>query len=173
MVTHNDLFGEQIPDAAPILPPGARHLPGYLDMAAQVDLALEIAAVVARAPFYVPTMPRWGTPLSVRMTNCGPLGWVTDKRGYRYQSTHPETGAPWPAMPAQLCALWDDVLGAELTTSQDAPGDRHIPAPQACLVNWYSEKAKMGLHVDSDEQDFAVPVVSVSLGQAGHSELVA
>jgi len=88
----------------------------------------------------------------VRMTNCGPLGWVTDKdRGYRYQPVHPETGNPWPPMPAQLLRLWDDVTG-------------HEAAPEACLVNYYSAEAKMGLHQDRDEKDFDAPIVSVSLG---------
>lgn len=88
------------------------------------------------------------------MTNCGDLGWVTDKeRGYRYQSNHPVTGKPWPEIPASLLALWEAVSG--------------YPAPpEACLVNFYSETAKMGMHQDRDEDDFSAPVVSVSLGDA-------
>lgn len=90
--------------------------------------------------------------MSVRMTNCGKLGWVTDKeRGYRYQATHPETGKPWPPIPAMLLALWHDVA------AYPAP-------PEACLVNYYAGNAKMGLHQDKDEEDFAAPVLSVSLG---------
>ena len=86
------------------------------------------------------------------MTNCGALGWVTDKeRGYRYQATHPVTGEPWPPIPEALLKLWREV--------SDYP-----QPPQACLVNFYSDSAKMGLHQDRDESDFSAPVVSVSLG---------
>ena len=134
------------------LPEGFRYLPDYLDRAAQEALVGEIRAVVADAPLYVPTMPRTGKPMSVRMTNCGALGWVTDKeRGYRYQATHPVTGRPWPPMPASLLNLWDMLA------------DYQRP-PEACLVNFYDESAKMGLHQDSDEADFNAPVLSVSLG---------
>lgn len=134
------------------LPEGFRYLPDYLDRAAQEALVGEIRAVVADAPLYVPTMPRTGKPMSVRMTNCGALGWVTDKqRGYRYQATHPVTGRPWPPMPASLLNLWD------MLADYERP-------PEACLVNFYDDTAKMGLHQDSDEADFAAPVLSVSLG---------
>lgn len=131
---------------------GIRHLPGRLDRPAQERLVDEIRAVVAEAPLYVPAMPGTGKPMSVRMTNCGSLGWVTDKeRGYRYQATHPVTGRPWPAIPAELLALWDELSG--------------YPAPpEACLVNFYSDDAKMGLHQDRDEIDLAAPVLSISLG---------
>ena len=81
-------------------PEGFRLLSGYLDRAAQGIMLEAVRTIVAEAPFYVATMPRSGKPLSVRMTNCGPLGWLTDKDGgYRYQSTHPATGKPWPPMP--------------------------------------------------------------------------
>jgi len=111
-------------------------------------------AAMEEAPLFTPTMPRSGKPMSVRMTNCGPLGWVTDKeRGYRYQATHPVTGKPWPAMPEALLDLWREVAG-------------YPAAPEACLVNYYSGDAKMGLHQDKDEEDFAAPVVSVSLGDS-------
>ena len=134
------------------LPEGFRYLPDYLDRAAQEALVAEIRAVVADAPLYVPTMPRTGKPMSVRMTNCGALGWVTDKqRGYRYQATHPVTGRPWPPMPASLLNLWDMLAD-------------YARSPEACLVNFYDDTAKMGLHQDSDEADFAAPVLSVSLG---------
>jgi DNA oxidative demethylase len=134
------------------LPSGVRHLPGYLDPAQQEALLAEIRAVVVDAPLYVPTMPRTGKPMSVRMTNCGVLGWVTDKeRGYRYQPTHPATGKPWPPIHERLLALWDAVSG-------------YPHPPEACLVNFYSDTAKMGQHQDRDERDFAAPVLSVSLG---------
>ena len=89
------------------------------------------------------------------MTNCGPLGWVTDKeRGYRYQATHPVTGKPWPPIPKMLHDLWQELA------------DYRFP-PEACLVNYYAGEAKMGLHQDKDEEDFAAPVLSVSLGDTG------
>ena len=137
---------------AQALPQGVRHIPDFLDRAAQEALLEDIRAVVQAAPLYVPTMPRTGKPMSVRMTNCGTLGWVTDKeRGYRYQPTHPATGQPWPPIPERLMELWRQVA------QYDAP-------PEACLVNFYEAGAKMGLHQDRDEQDLNAPVLSVSLG---------
>lgn len=134
------------------LPEGFRYLPDYLDRPAQAALVEDIRAVVGRAPLYVPTMPRTGKPMTVRMTNCGPLGWVTDKaRGYRYQETHPGTGRPWPEMPASLLNLWEKLA------------DYPLP-PEACLINFYDDTARMGMHQDSDEADFNAPVLSVSLG---------
>ena len=131
---------------------GFRHLPGYLDTPRQRELVDVIWAVVAAAPLYAPTMPRTGKPFSVRMTNCGPLGWVSDKAGgYRYQANHPVTNRPWPAMPRMLLDLWADVACYP------------VP-PEACLVNLYAPTAKMGSHRDEDEQDTVAPVVSISLG---------
>ena len=131
---------------------GLKFLPGKLGAEQQLALLAELRAVMEEAPLFTPTMPRSGKPMSVRMTNCGPLGWVTDKeRGYRYQATHPVTGKPWPAMPQALLDLWQDVAGYR------AP-------PEACLVNYYHGDARMGLHQDKDEEDFDAPVVSVSLG---------
>jgi alkylated DNA repair protein (DNA oxidative demethylase) len=130
------------------------YLPGKLGETEQVRLLGALRAVMAGAPLFTPTMPRSGRPMSVRMTNCGPLGWVTDKeRGYRYQPTHPVTGRPWPAMPQALLDLWADVA-------------RYSAPPEACLVNYYAGNAKMGLHQDKDEEDFGAPVLSVSLGDA-------
>jgi alkylated DNA repair protein (DNA oxidative demethylase) len=131
------------------------YYPQRLDPRAQSSLLSEIREIIAAAPLYTPTMPRSGNPMSVRMTNAGPLGWVTDKaRGYRYQATHPETGKPWPAIPQTLLDLW-----AELAD------DPHLP--EACLINYYAGAAKMGLHQDRDEEDFNAPVLSVSLGDTG------
>jgi alkylated DNA repair protein (DNA oxidative demethylase) len=129
-----------------------RHLPLALDAAAQAALRDAILEVLAVAPPFQPTMPRTGKPFSVQMSNCGPLGWVSDKAGgYRYQATHPDTGRPWPAMPEALLALWREVA--------------RCPAlPEACLINLYDGKAKMGAHQDRDEADFTAPVLSVSLG---------
>ncbi|PZM09816.1 alkylated DNA repair dioxygenase [Rhizobium tubonense] len=137
-----------------LLPNGIRHLPEYLDRPRQEALVETIRAIVAEAPLFVPAMPGTGKPMSVRMTNCGSLGWVTDKeRGYRYQEIHPVTGRPWPAIPDELLALWQDIAGYE-------------KPPEACLVNFYSDDAKMGLHQDRDEKDLGAPVLSISLGNA-------
>jgi alkylated DNA repair protein (DNA oxidative demethylase) len=135
-----------------VLPKGIRHIPGFLDRAKQEALVESIRAVVADAPLYIPAMPRTGKPMSVRMTNCGPLGWVTDKeRGYRYQPQHPVTGRPWPVMPDALLEIWHTVSGVS-------------KEPEACLVNFYADDARMGLHQDRDEKDLETPVVSISLG---------
>jgi alkylated DNA repair protein (DNA oxidative demethylase) len=137
-----------------VLMKGVRHLPERLDRAAQERLVEVIRAVVAEAPLFTPEMPGTGKPLSVRMTNCGPLGWVTDKQqGYRYQPFHPVTKKPWPPMPEELLALWEDLVG-------------HPKPPEACLVNFYTDDARMGLHQDKDETDLTAPVLSVSLGNA-------
>lgn len=136
------------------LPDGFRHLPGALDVAEQRALVEDIRAVVRAAPLYTPEMPRTGKPMSVRMTNCGTLGWVTDReRGYRYQPTHPVTGKPWPPIPQRLLALWRGVSEVAFE-------------PEACLVNFYDDTARMGLHQDRDEQALSAPVVSVSLGDS-------
>ncbi len=137
-----------------VLPRGVKHIPGFLDVEAQRALVEEIRAVVAAAPLYTPEMPRTGKPMSVRMTNCGALGWVTDRqRGYRYQAMHPVTGAPWPPIPQRLIEIWDAV-------------SNHPAPPEACLVNFYTDAAKMGLHQDRDEADLTAPVVSISLGDS-------
>jgi alkylated DNA repair protein (DNA oxidative demethylase) len=131
------------------------YFPGRLDRAAQARLLGDLREIIAEAPLFTPAMPRSGTPMSVCMTNCGPLGWVTDKeRGYRYQETHPVTGKRWPPMPQMLLNLWNEV-------------GRYPAPPEACLVNYYAGAAKMGLHQDKDEEDFSAPVVSVSLGDTG------
>lgn len=130
---------------------GLRYLPSYFDRAAQVALVATLEGALAEAPFYTPVMPRSGRPFTVRMTNLGRLGWVSDRAGYRYQPHHPETGKPWPAIPATVMELWRKVAD-------------YAHEPEACLVNYYREGAKMGLHRDEDEEDFAAPVVSISLG---------
>ncbi|RVU16224.1 alpha-ketoglutarate-dependent dioxygenase AlkB [Methylobacterium oryzihabitans] len=133
------------------LAPGLFHHPGYLDAGAQAALAADLAALLREAPPFVPRMPRTGAPFSVRMSNAGPLGWVSDRDGYRYQPAHPETGRPWPAMPAAVRRAWDDLSG-------------YPHPPEACLVNLYAPGTRMGLHQDRDERDLAAPVVSLSLG---------
>lgn len=133
-----------------MFPPGFRLLPEALDPAAQRALIAAVLAAVEDSPLYRPVTPG-GKPMSVMMTNLGPLGWVTDASGYRYEAAHPLTGKPWPPIPEALLDLW----------SQHA--DARVP-PDACLVNLYRGEAKMGLHQDRDEADFSLPVLSVSLG---------
>lgn len=138
-----------MPDAATF-----RYLPGYIDATGQRRLVEEIRAAVGAAPLFQPTMPRTGKAFSVRMSNCGPLGWVSDKDGgYRYQATHPVTGQPWPGMPLLLLELWRELTG-------------YPHPPEACLINYYAGGTKMGSHVDRDEADRAAPVLSVSLGDS-------
>lgn len=151
-----DASAAGVPEAASASapPPGFRLHPGFLDRAAQEALAAAVAEVIAAAPLFQPRMPKSGSPFSVRMTNCGPLGWVSDTAGYRYQPTHPVTGAPWPPIPEIALAAWRDLAG--------------YPAPpEACLINWYGAQAKMGLHQDRDEEEFGAPVLSLSLGDTG------
>ena len=131
--------------------PGCRLYPDWLARPAQEALSDSLRLLALQAPLFTPRMPKTGKPFSVRMTNCGPLGWVSDAAGYRYQPLHPETGAPWPPMPAALLAAWDSLSG-------------YAAPPQACLVNYYDSGARMGLHQDRDEKDFDAPVVSLSLG---------
>jgi len=124
-----------------------------LDRTAQETLREEVFARVEKAPLYRPTMPKSGAPFSVDETNFGPLGWVSDREGYRYAKTHPVTGEPWPDIPPVLLALWDEVAG-------------YPKPPECCLVNLYRAGAKMGLHQDRDEQARDAPVLSISLGDA-------
>jgi DNA oxidative demethylase len=132
---------------------GLRIYPEYLDRNAQIALLAAVRDVFAAAPLYTPRMPKSGRPFSVRMSNCGPLGWVSDEAGYRYQAMHPETKQPWPPMPPALGKTWDEL------------GEYPQP-PEACLINFYDPTAKMGLHQDRDEADFEAPVISISLGDS-------
>ncbi len=131
---------------------GVRLHPQYLSLQQQRQL-LEVARKVIRdAPLFVPTMPKTGKKMSVRMTNCGSLGWVTDKQqGYRYQPVHPDTGENWPKIPPVLVDIWQDLA-------------RYSKPAEACLINFYNDTAKMGLHQDQDEKNLEAPVVSLSLG---------
>ena len=128
-----------------------KYLPQYLDRPTQEQLVEDLRKAVEMAPLFTPVMPRTGKPFSVRMTNMGVLGWISDKAGYRYQPTHPDTGSPWAPIPAIVMDVWNKVSD-------------YAHPPEACLVNYYVEGAKMGLHQDRDEEDFAAPVVSISLG---------
>ncbi|ETX15318.1 dioxygenase [Roseivivax halodurans JCM 10272] len=125
---------------------------GFLDRPAQESLVATLREVLRAAPLVQPVTPR-GRPMSVRMSAAGRFGWITDRNGYRYSETHPD-GMAWPPIPDEVLAIWDTV----------APEAR---APECCLINWYGEGARMGLHQDRDEGDFTQPVVSVSLGDEG------
>jgi alkylated DNA repair protein (DNA oxidative demethylase) len=133
------------------LVPGVTLWREYLLPPEQRELVDNVLQLATHAPFYRPLMPKSGTPFSVEETNFGPLGWMSDVRGYRYVATHPATGESWPEIPPQLLSLWQAVA--------------HYPhAPQCCLVNLYRAGAKMGAHQDRDEEELDAPVVSVSLG---------
>ena len=133
------------------LAPGLAYYPDYLDRPAQESLLADLRTVAQAAPLFTPRMPRTGKPFSVRITNCGTLGWVSDERGYRYQPLHPDTREPWPAIPERALAAWRELSG-------------YSHPPEACLVNAYESTARMGLHQDRDEETFEAPVVSLSLG---------
>lgn len=122
---------------------------GLIPAAEQADWVDDIRAVVAAAPLVSPVTPG-GRPMSVRMTAAGRLGWVTDRAGYRYAARHPG-GGDWPPIPARVLDLWHRVTGL-------------ARAPDCCLINFYGEGARMGMHQDRDEGDFSFPVLSVSLG---------
>jgi alkylated DNA repair protein (DNA oxidative demethylase) len=130
---------------------GLRIFPAHLDGARVAELLAELRRVMQEAPPFRPTMPGTGAPFSVMMTNAGPLGWLSDRAGYRYEPRHPETGRPWPPMPATALAVWREVAG-------------YAADPEACLVNIYEAGARMGLHQDRDEVALEAPVVSISLG---------
>ncbi len=124
----------------------------HLDACEQDRLLETIHAVLSDSPLFTPRMPRTGKAFSVRMSNCGELGWVSDKQqGYRYQPLHPDNGQCWPPMPRVLLRLWDELCG------YDAP-------PQAALINYYAPGARMGMHRDRDEEDMEAPILSISLG---------
>lgn len=131
---------------------GISFYPQYFDATRQAALVETIREAARAAPLFIPEMPKTGKQFTVRMTNMGALGWVSDRaRGYRYQESHPATGEAWPDIPPLLLDLWQTVSG-------------YAHPPEACLVNFYSGTAKMGLHQDRDEQALDAPVVSVSLG---------
>ncbi|MEO0362170.1 MAG: alpha-ketoglutarate-dependent dioxygenase AlkB [Pseudomonadota bacterium] len=132
-----------------MLPEGFSLHDRMLDEPAQRRLLDEVRAVVRAAPLIRPVTP-WGKPMSVAMTSAGRVGWITDRGGYRYEPTHP-SGAAWPPIPPTALDVWRAVGGW--------PDD-----PDCCLVNFYREGAKMGMHQDKDERAFDAPVVSISLG---------
>ncbi|MEL6598011.1 MAG: alpha-ketoglutarate-dependent dioxygenase AlkB [Pseudomonadota bacterium] len=125
---------------------------GHLDPAAQAEVLEAVRGIVRAAPLFHPTTSR-GQQMSVRMTSAGDAGWISDHKGYRYQTRHPN-GMPWPPIPDPIRAVWTAISGSEAR-------------PTSCLVNFYAEGARMGIHQDRDEEQFDAPVVSVSLGAPG------
>lgn len=125
---------------------------GLLDRVAQEAVLADVRGIVGAAPLFSPMTPM-GKPMSVQMTSAGRFGWISDRSGYRYSESHPNGGA-WPPIPESILSIWDQTSGSDF-------------APESCLVNLYREAAKMGMHQDRDEADFAHPVVSVSLGDEG------
>lgn len=134
------------------LPDGFQVFPQALNLLEQKALLTSISEILGGAPLFQPRMPKTGKPFSVQMSNCGPLGWVSDKEGgYRYQAHHPGTGKSWPPFPKKLLELWEKYA--------------NFPAhPEACLINYYPEGARMGSHRDADENEPRAPVLSISLG---------
>ena len=135
------------------LAPGAQLLRGAAEVCS-TELLSEIHAVITVSPLRTVATPM-GKSMSVEMTNCGDVGWVSDQTGYRYETIDPVTNSAWPAMPSLFAEL------ASRTAAQAGFPDFH---PDACLINRYAAGSKMGLHQDRDEQDFTQPIVSVSLG---------
>ncbi len=131
---------------------GFRIYRGFLDADAQAGLVGDLRAVAAQAPMFSPMTP-YGKPMRVKMTSAGKYGWMSDRRGYRYVTQHPD-GADWPPIPERVQDIWRKLVSDER-------------APDCCLVNYYGEGARMGMHQDRDEADFSWPVLSVSLGDEG------
>ncbi len=128
---------------------GVQVLSGALDADAQRALVEDLRGIAAAAPFFRPVTRR-GAEMSVRMTSAGICGWISDRRGYRYEPKHP-SGVAWPPIPDRILGIWRSVTDLERD-------------PDCCLVNYYAGGARMGLHQDRDERDFSWPVVSISLG---------
>lgn len=150
----DDLFDDRaIAQATEDLAKGAVLLRGFARANAE-ELVVSVKALTEPAPFRHMVV-RGGHKMSVAMTNCGQLGWVSDEGGYRYDAIDPVTGRPWPAMP--------DIF-RELAAKAAAQAGFHDFETDVCLVNRYEPGAQMGLHQDKDERDFGSPVVSVSLG---------
>jgi DNA oxidative demethylase len=146
-----ELFGDDAAEKFVTLGPGIGLLRGFADSRQLMPL---VERVSAESPFRHLVTPG-GQTMSVAMTNCGPLGWVSDRSGYRYSSRDPLTGRDWPTMPAEFLRL-----ALEAATRVGFPDF----VPDACLVNRYSPGSRLTAHRDADEQNFAQPIVSVSLG---------
>jgi alkylated DNA repair protein (DNA oxidative demethylase) len=131
---------------------GFRIYKGFLSPETQAGLVEDLRAMAVQAPMFSPMTP-YGKPMRVKMTSGGKYGWMSDRRGYRYVTEHPD-GAAWPPIPQRVLAIWRDLVSRDRT-------------PDCCLVNYYGEGARMGMHQDKDEADFSWPVLSVSLGDDG------
>jgi alkylated DNA repair protein (DNA oxidative demethylase) len=150
-----DLFAG-VPDVRPpqeSIADGAALLHGFA-RSFEADLVAALRDIEAQAPFRHMATPG-GHQMSVAMTNCGSFGWVTDRTGYRYDPNDPDTGTPWPPMPASF-----RVLAGQAAAEAGFDGF----APEVCLINRYVPGARMSLHQDRDELDLGAPIVSVSLG---------
>ena len=126
--------------------------PAYLNRPEQERLVADLREILKTAPLFQPVTPR-GQKMSVRMSAAGRFGWISDRSGYRYSRAHPG-GMPWPDIPDSILDIWNTLSGSDRT-------------PECCLINWYGEGARMGMHQDRDEADFGAPVLSVSLGDEG------
>ncbi len=136
------------------LPEGARLFRNRLGRDEQIAILDDVARILEEAPPFRPQMPT-GPYMINSLTNCGPLGWISDRRGYRYEPAHPVTGKPWPPIPVAVLAC------ARALTREAGLGDYD---PDACLVNVYTAEGKLSLHRDYDEADFRWPIVSFSFG---------
>ncbi len=142
------------------LPEGAKLFRGRLSVVDQLAILDDVATVIEEAPPFRPQMPT-GPYVINTLTNCGPLGWMSDKRGYRYEATHPVTGKPWPPIPQAVLSL----------AKQAAADTGYAFEPDACLVNIYAADGRLSLHRDYDEADFAWPIVSLSFGNDADFQL--
>jgi len=128
---------------------GFKVFAGFLDVAQQTKIVKDLREVVRKAPFFSPMTP-YGKPMTVQMTSAGKYGWYSDRKGYRYEMHHPN-GTAWPIIPPSVLEVWRALVDVDRL-------------PDCCLINFYQDKARMGLHQDRDEADFSWPVLSVSLG---------
>lgn len=119
----------------------------------------EIGKIIEEAPLFTPQMPKSGANFHYQMSNCGQLGWISDRSGYRYSSNHPITGKPWPPFPPSL-----DKIIKILKQKKTIPTDYR---PETCLINKYLENSKLGLHQDNSEKNLKAPIISISLGATG------
>ncbi|MDQ7080238.1 MAG: alpha-ketoglutarate-dependent dioxygenase AlkB [Paracoccaceae bacterium] len=133
----------------PLCVAGFRIFQAALERGVRSKVLADVLQIIELAPLFSPMTP-YGRKMSVQMTSAGRLGWYSDRSGYRYAERHP-SGTTWPQIPASVLEIWQAFL-------PDAP------PPDSCLVNYYGEGARMGLHQDRDEGDFSFPVLSVSLG---------
>lgn len=130
---------------------GLNYFPDYLKKPLINDIICNLRNLAKESPFFIPKMPKTNKSFSVKITNMGNVGWVSDKEGYRYQDFHPITKKSWSKIPSNITNIWQELINANTK-------------PDCCLVNCYDKNAKMGLHIDNDEKDFSYPVLSISIG---------